>query len=231
MLQCLRGDFSQCQVFLMTPPQQQQHHWNAKWQGRVQSTTSRTTSTTTFLLQNKSIFQNYMMPKYVRWKSKPLPTLHRLPSACIEGGLGSPLHPQSFPGICSFPPYISKHMNGKALTGTTYHPFCKSHRELTPQAILLLPTWLSWNHCNWARTEIWIPSKLLSLLWTFQALLTTLHWNNPGIPLSFHCPYFFLPNQMSDMAHFRQTSMQNKLKNINLTSWFDFLHRKFSSYA
>lgn len=73
------------------------------------------------------------------------------------------------------------------------------------------------NHCNWARTETWISSKL-SLLWTSRLCFTTLHWNNPGIPLSFHWPYFFLPNQMSDTAHFRQTSMQNKLKNINFKS-------------
>lgn len=99
VLQCLRGDSSQRWELLTTPPKQQQQHWNAKWRWRVQSTSSMATSTTTFFLQNKSIFRSYTMPRQVGWKSKPLPTLHRLPSACIEGGSGSPWHPQYCPSL------------------------------------------------------------------------------------------------------------------------------------
>lgn len=87
---------------LVTPPQQQQQHWkhwNAKWQWRVQSTSSITTSTTTFFLQNKSIFWSYVTPKYTGWKRKPLSTLHGLPSACIGGSQESPLHPQYCPSL------------------------------------------------------------------------------------------------------------------------------------
>lgn len=102
-----------------------------------------------------------------------------------------------------------------------YYPFCISHRELTPQAILFLPIWLSWNHCNWNLDFFKVTISPVD----FQALLHHTALEQPRNPFVLPLPLLFPPKP--NMAHFRQTSMQNKLKNIHFKSWLDFLHWKF----
>lgn len=115
---------------------------------------------------------------------------------CTPTVLSSPEQPHGFSRVAALWAWVGRLRPGHVRICSADTAADEFHRQL------LVPAWLGWNHYNeLAHYRVSWSLEFLNIVILpeiSQALLLLIPLEQPSIPLSFHCPYFF-PSQTREV--------------------------------